>query len=90
MSDYLIHYASPYYDPVKAHEYYEEHKKLKGRKSTAGLNDKGKEAARYVKEQINTEKKERIGTARETKKSNVEDKLEQKKAQDDANKYAMQ
>lgn len=31
-SDSLKHYASEYYDPVKAHEYYEEHKKLKGRK----------------------------------------------------------
>ena len=30
--DTLQHYASEYYDPQKAHEYYEEHKKLKGRK----------------------------------------------------------
>ena len=28
----LKHYASEYYDPVKAHEYYEAHKQLKGRK----------------------------------------------------------
>lgn len=28
----LMHYASEYYDPVKAHEYYEAHKQLKGRK----------------------------------------------------------
>ena len=28
----LKHYASEYYDPVKAHEYYEQHKQLKGRK----------------------------------------------------------
>ena len=28
---YLIHYASPYYDPIKAHEYYMDHRKLKGR-----------------------------------------------------------
>lgn len=27
----LIHYASEYYDPQKAHEYYMEHRKLKGR-----------------------------------------------------------
>lgn len=27
-------YANPYYDPVKAHEYYEEHKKLKGRRQS--------------------------------------------------------
>jgi hypothetical protein len=27
----LQHLAEPFYDPVKAHEYYEKHKKLKGR-----------------------------------------------------------
>lgn len=31
-SDSLKHYASEYYDPQKAHEYYEAHKQLKGRK----------------------------------------------------------
>ena len=64
---YLIHYASPYYDPVKAHEYYEEHKKLKGRKSTAGLNDSGKEAAKYVKKQIDDEKNRLIEKAKVVK-----------------------
>lgn len=34
--DVLIHYASPYYDPVKAKEYYERTKQLKGpRQGTA-------------------------------------------------------
>ena len=28
--DDLMHYASKYYDPVKAHEYYMKHRKLKG------------------------------------------------------------
>lgn len=54
-------YASKYYDPVKAHEYYLKHRKLKGqseRISTKGLNDEGKNAAKYVKEQIQAEKKE--------------------------------
>lgn len=54
-------YASKYYDPVKAHEYYEKHKQLKGRKrkrgSTAGMSDKGKSVAAYVKERITTQKK---------------------------------
>ena len=40
--DILIHYASPYYDPVKAHEYYEQHKHLKGR-PTGRLTDEGKQ-----------------------------------------------
>lgn len=52
----VTHYASEYYDPVKAYKYYEEHKKLKGRKSTAGLNTEGREAARYVKESLDTER----------------------------------
>ena len=29
----LQHYASPYYDPVKAHEYYMRTRELKGRRS---------------------------------------------------------
>lgn len=57
----MAQYSSKYYDPEKAHQYYEEHKKLKGRKvSTSNLNDTGKNAASYVKEQINKEKKESI------------------------------
>ena len=33
----LQHYASPYYDPVKAHEYYMRTRELKGRRSTMKL-----------------------------------------------------
>ena len=36
----LRHYASPYYDPQKAHEYYMRTRELKGR-STTSLNDDG-------------------------------------------------
>ena len=36
----LRHYASPYYDPEKAHEYYMRTRELKGR-STTSLNDEG-------------------------------------------------
>lgn len=53
----VTHYAGEYYDPVKAHEYYEQHKKLKGRKSTSGLNDEGREAAKYVKDSLDAERK---------------------------------
>ena len=59
----LKHYASPYYDPVKAHEYYMKNRELKGensRKSTAGLNDEGKAVARYVKNQLDTERKSKV------------------------------
>ena len=53
---YLQHYASEYYDPVKAHEYYEKHKKLKGRTKKATLTDEGKEIASTVKANINEER----------------------------------
>lgn len=54
-------YASKYYDPVKRHEYYMKHRKLKGRQqraSTATLNEEGKIAAKEVKEGIMAERKE--------------------------------
>lgn len=66
--DYVMHYASPYYDPVKAHEYYEQHKKLKGRKSSSGLNEKGKEVWYGVKTNLAEEKsgkKERAAESRD-------------------------
>lgn len=59
----LKHYASPYYDPVKAHEYYMKNRELKGensRKSTAGLNDEGKAVAQYIKNQLDTERKSKV------------------------------
>ena len=57
---WLAHYASPYYDPVKAHEYYEKHKHLKGRVSTSGLNEEGRAIAGHIKENINSERKAKI------------------------------
>ena len=63
----LYHYASPYYDPVKAHEYYEAHKKLKGRRSSAKLTDEGKEKWDYVRNQISEQKKSEIKEAQEEK-----------------------
>lgn len=70
--DSLKHYASPYYDPVKAHEYYEAHKKLKGRTSTAGLNEEGRKVASYVKKQITSEKKSRLDSNSQSRKSQIE------------------
>lgn len=52
---YLEHYASPYYDPVKAKEYYERTKKLKGRPE-GELNDTQKEVYGYAKNQITEER----------------------------------
>lgn len=76
----LKHYASDYYDPVKAHEYYERTKELKGRKSTAKLNDDGKAAAKYVKEQLTAEKKGKVENEQESMKSQIESYKTQMKA----------
>lgn len=56
----LIHYASPYYDPEKAHEYYLKTRELKGRRSVTKLNDQGKETWAYTKQSINEEKKAKV------------------------------
>ena len=61
-------YASKYYDPVKAHEYYMKHRQLKGRRKRAStyadgkpryassLNQQGKEALAYIREQLKKER----------------------------------
>lgn len=73
-------YASKYYDPVKAHEYYMKHRKLKGRKartSTKGLSEEGKAAAKYIKEQIAAERKEWNNQLKETMKQRIKELKEQ-------------
>lgn len=62
-------YANKYYDPVKAHEYYEKHKKLKGRHSTKRMTETQKEMAAYVKDRLNTEKEQKLQGV--TKKAQV-------------------
>jgi len=54
----LVHYASPYYDPVYAHEYYMAHRKLKGRQKTSydKLNKEGRRAAKDYKKDRNKER----------------------------------
>lgn len=88
--DEIKHYASPYYDPVKAHEYYLKNRELKGRRSTAKLNDEGKNAARYVKEQLSTERKQKVETHKEQTNSTIDSLRENKNAQVEAHKNAMQ
>ena len=85
----LKHYASPYYDPVKAHEYYMKNRKLKGensRKSTAGLNYEGKAVAQYVKNQLDTERKSKVDAHNnqtqaqiDVKKNNMDSTINAKK-----------
>ena len=55
----LRHYASQYYDPVKAHEYYMRTRELKGR-STSSLNDEGKKVWSYTKNNIKSEKAAKV------------------------------
>lgn len=76
----LLHYASPYYDPVKAHEYYMRTRELKGRRSTAGLNDSGKAAVKYVKEQLTAERKAKVKESKEQTNSAIDTLRTQKKA----------
>lgn len=55
--NYLIHYASPYYDPVKAHEYYMKNRELKGNTgSKVTLNEEGKARQAAIKSYINDSK----------------------------------
>ena len=69
--DILMHYASPYYDPVKAHEYYEQHKHLKGR-PTGRLTDEGKQVWKVTKMNIDQAKKIKNDEARLVKIYNVQ------------------
>ena len=70
-NDSLKHYASPYYDPVKAHEYYMRTRELKGTNGKT-LNDEGKAAVRYVKEQLNTERKNKVAESKAAMKSKID------------------
>lgn len=68
---FIAHYASKYYDPVKAHEYYEEHKKLKGRQKVT-LDEEGRAIAKNVKENLNAEKKSVIERSNEQHKATLQ------------------
>ena len=71
--NYLLHaYASKYYDPVKAHEYYERTKELKGRRSGAGLNANQKKAFDYSKSEIQKAKTADTEKARAEREAMVE------------------
>ena len=63
----LRHYASPYYDPQKAHEYYMRTRELKGR-STTSLNDEGKKIWSYTKNNIKSEKAAKVKEEQEKRK----------------------
>lgn len=74
MPDSIAHYASQYYDSVKAHEYYERTKKLKGRRTGTSLNDSGKEAKTYVRNRINTKRDQDLKNAESQSKKRTEER----------------
>ena len=86
----LKHYASPYYDPVKAHEYYMKNRELKGRMSTAKLNEEGKKVADYVKNQLYTERDTKVKNHSDATNSQIESLRDKKQAKVEAHKNQMQ
>ena len=76
----LRHYASKYYDPVKAHEYYMRNRELKGRRSTSKLSDEGKKVWQYTKQQITEEKKANVEAEKEAKDQKTEELREKASA----------
>lgn len=53
-------YKSKYYDPEKAHEYYLKNRQLKGGHSTKGLSDETISGWSYAKENVASEKKQKL------------------------------
>lgn len=88
--DWLAHYASQYYDPVKAHEYYMKHRELKGHSSTSGLNEEGRSLAKTVKSQINADRKAAVEESRNRMNSKIEGYKSNKSAGTTASKEQMQ
>ena len=74
-------YASKYYDPQKAHEYYMRTRELKGRRTTKGLNEAGKMAAKYVHKQISEERREKTKDHGLKGQSNIKQEREKISAQ---------
>lgn len=88
-SDTIMHYASPYYDPVKAHEYYMKNRELSDRKSTSRLNEEGKIVAKQVKDSLNTERKGKVESHKNSTNSQIESARNEKKSVIDAHKQEM-
>lgn len=75
--DYLIHYASKYYDPEYMKEYnkryYEEHKVLKGyHRNSGSLSDEGKQVWETTKANITSEKQQKLEELQNEKDTNIE------------------
>lgn len=72
VEDFLSHYASQYYDPAKAHEYYLKNRELQGRRSGSDLKSQAqKEAWDYAKNQIGEAKQRDLQTAATANQANL-------------------
>lgn len=69
---YLQHYASKYYNPDKAHEYYEKHKQLKGRNKSSNSNEDDNTVASTVQENIINERDKKLTEEQERYKKEQE------------------
>lgn len=82
--EFLAHYASKYYDPVKAREYYLRTRELKGRDKAKDLSaesrQKQSEGTAYVRNVISTKKKADLEKASKDTTAKIE--AMQKKAED--------
>lgn len=76
VSNFLAHYASEYYDPAKAREYYLRNRELKGKQSTSELTVKGDKGGNERRSQAWTYAKKQIG---DEQKGNLEALSEQRK-----------
>lgn len=69
--DFILHYA----DPAKRREYYykyEKENRKKGRDhSTAGLNEEGREYARYIRETLSQERKDKVASSKVKQDSGI-------------------
>lgn len=72
IKEFIAHYSSEYYDPVKAHEYYLKTRELKGRRSSSELKTEDKKQAwSYAKNQISEAKKAELDAAAKTHEESV-------------------
>lgn len=65
-------YADPNYDPVKAHEYYMEHRQLKGNRSTKGFSETQKAQIAFAKAQLSDQKTDQLAEINEWKKAQIQ------------------
>ena len=69
---FIAHYASDYYDPAKAHEYYLKNRQLRPRRSLKGMSDSQKSTWSVVKQNISAEKKTKLTAERDANKQQIE------------------